>query len=89
MKKCGLLIIGLIVLVIISALSLIIFNSQNKQIKPFFLEDMYYEQSEVTGIDTNTFNNLIEKKKSFVIFVYQPMCITSSDFESILNDFFN
>ena len=89
MKKCGLLIIGLIVLVIITIASLIIFNNQNKRIKPFFLEDMYYEQSKVTEIDTNTFNNLIEKKKSFVIFVYQPMCITSSDFESVLNDFLN
>lgn len=86
MKKKALLIIGLIVLVIIIVVSLIIFNNQNKKIKPFFLEDMYYEQSKVTEIDTNTFNNLIEKKKSFVIFVYQPMCITSSDFESVLND---
>lgn len=61
---------------------------RNNNLKPFFLEDKYYGDNAVNEIGIDEINKLIDNKDSFVVFVYQPMCIASSDFESVLNDFF-
>lgn len=51
--------------------------------KPFYLNDEYYGNSSLIEIDSEKFKNLEQDKKSFVIFVYQPLCATSYD----LNDY--
>lgn len=58
-----------------------------KKSQVFALEDKYYKESKVTEISSEELNELVEKKESFLVFVYQPMCITSSDFGNILNTF--
>lgn len=58
----------------------------NKQVP---LEDKYYHNSEIIEIDKDGYSNLIKDKENFVMFIYQPMCITSNNFEKILNDFSN
>ena len=83
MKKKVLLII-LIILIVLSFLVTIILKQNNK---PFYLEDSYYGINNVTEINVDELNELINNKKSFAVFVYQPMCITSCDFEKVLDEF--
>lgn len=73
------------VLIIVSVIVLI----TNKEEKTFYLENNYYGTSKMTEIKTEELNELIDNKESFAVFVYQPMCITSNDFESVLFDFLN
>lgn len=85
MKKKLLFIIPiLLVLIISSIIAIAIFNNK---INVFSLENKYYGNNDITEIDLNQLNELIDKKESFGIFVYQPMCITSADFEKVLYDF--
>ena len=55
--------------------------------KTFDLEEKYYGENKIIEIEGPELEKLINEKESFAIFVYQPMCITSSDFESVLNEF--
>lgn len=59
----------------------------NKKNKPFYLEERYYETNNTRKIEIEEFNQLVDQKESFVVFVYQPMCVTSSDFENVLSQF--
>ena len=59
------------------------FNQKNK---PFYLEEKYY-QNKIEEIQTDTLNTLLESKESFVLQVYQPMCITSSNLEKVIQSF--
>lgn len=54
---------------------------------PFYLEDKYYESSKITEINYDELNTLIDNKESFAVFIYQPMCVNSANFESILLEF--
>lgn len=71
----------LLILVII-----LLTGCNNRQIS---LEDKYYYNSEIVEIDKDGYSNLVNDKENFVMFIYQPMCITSNNFEKILNDFSN
>lgn len=78
-------------LLVISALlllSLIIFISFKILNHNFYLDDKYYGNNEIYEIGIEEFNNLISNKESFGIFVYQPACTTSAEFEQVLYDFF-
>lgn len=65
---------------------ILIFNT-NKKMEPFYLEANYYKRNDMIEIEMDTLNKLIDHKKSFALFVYQSMCITSSDFEKVLSEF--
>lgn len=85
MKKKTIMIIAVILLLVISAL-IIIFLLNNRD-KTFSLEDKYYDTSEIIEIDVETLSELINSKESFALFVSQEMCLASSDFEIVLNEF--
>lgn len=55
--------------------------------KTFTLEDKYYEESGMMQINTTGFDDLIKNKESFAIFIYEPSCVTSSDFNNVLTEF--
>ncbi len=63
------------------------FKVTDKSGKTFYLEDNYYGKNNVTEIKNDELKQLIDNKESFAVFVYQSMCVTSSDFESVLSDF--
>lgn len=73
-------------IVLVSTIFLIIYKP-NQKVEPFLLIDKYYGKKNITEIDYQNLRNLIKNKENFAIFVYQPMCITSSDFEEVLNQF--
>lgn len=76
-------------LLILFLISILIANILiiNKKEKVFYLENSYYGKNNMTEININELNKLIDNKESFAVFVYQPLCITSTNFESILKDF--
>ncbi len=53
----------------------------------FLLEDKYYTSKEYIKMEKEDLNDLIEKKESFAVFVYQPLCVTSYEFNKILTEF--
>ena len=59
----------------------------DKKEEPFYLDDKYYGSSEFMDLDKETFNNLIENNKSFGIFIYQPLCVASLEFNNVLDEF--
>lgn len=57
--------------------------------KTFLLDEEYYKSSEFNELGINEFNNLVDNNKSFAIFIYQPLCSASYDFDKILTEFAN
>lgn len=84
MKKKVIIGLSLLLIITISIGTVFLFN---KKTKPFYLENDYYGTSKMTEINIAELNQLIEDELSFAVFVYQPMCVTSADFESVLSDF--
>ena len=72
------------ILMLISATLIILKNEKTPQ---FYLEDKYYEESKFIDTNAENLNELIKNKESFVLFIYQPACVTSSNFEKVLNEF--
>ena len=72
-----------LLILILGGVLFLVFRSE----KPFYLEDNYYGISGMHEIEIENLNTLVEKKESFAVFVYQPMCITSADFENVLTAF--
>ena len=52
--------------------------------KPFYLENEYYGSNNFTELNESNFNKLVKNKKSFAIFLHQPLCNTSVNFEKNL-----
>ena len=53
----------------------------------FYLEDNYYGKSQIIEIDKDKLENLIDDKESFALFIYQPACVNSSNFEKVIKEF--
>lgn len=70
--------------ILIMAFTVIIVNNNSN---PFYLENNYYGTNSMIEIKEKRLNKLINNKESFAVFIYQPMCVTSSDFENILYNF--
>lgn len=77
----------LIGLPLLLGVSLSLFFILKPKNKTFDLEEKYYGENKIIEIEGQELEKLINEKESFAVFVYQPMCITSSDFESVLNEF--
>lgn len=83
MKKRILFII-LIFFIIISVIVIIkrdlIFKTSNVL---FYLEDKYYDKDVSLEIDSSEFENKIKNKESFALFIHQPVCSKSYEFNKI------
>lgn len=55
--------------------------------KIFSFEEKYYKEASLNEIQYEELNKLVDNKESFGVFIYQPLCETSSGFESVLNNF--
>ena len=53
----------------------------------FRLDEQYYGTAELTPISAEELQRLVYNKSSFAVFVSQPSCRTSADFEKILQSF--
>lgn len=81
MTKVKLITFSLIVIICL----LLVGCDKNKN--TFSLEEKYYTNDSFNELDIDTFNNLIDDKESFAIFIYQPLCSTSYEFNEVLTEF--
>lgn len=54
---------------------------------PFRLDERYYGDAELTPISADELQRLVDDKTSFAVFVSQPSCRASTDFEKVLQSF--
>ena len=85
MKKKWL-IISVVALILVVA-AIVVFLIFQNQSKIFSLESKYYNTGEKIEINISELEELINDKESFVVFVSQDMCLASSNFEVVINDF--
>lgn len=57
--------------------------------KKFSLNEKYYEKASFTEIEKEEYEKLIKNKESFAIFIYQPLCTTSYNFNKVVSKFMN
>ena len=53
----------------------------------FYLEEKYYNNSEFIELSIDNYNELVEDKETFGIYIYQPMCVTSNEFGEVLKEY--
>lgn len=75
----------LLTILFITCLILVVCN--NKKNNSFLLEEKYYGTANFIEMDNKKLNSLIKEKESFVIFIYQPLCTTSYEFNKVLTEF--
>lgn len=80
MKKKYLIILCFLIILLLSGLFLFC----NKK---FYLEPKYYGKSNLIDIDLSRIEKLIEDKENFGVFVSQTMCVVSSDFQKVIEQF--
>lgn len=83
MKK-KVIIISVITFLLVASLVLFLLNNRT-----FSLEKKYYGNSEFIELTISEYDKLIEDKESFAIFIYQPLCTTSYEFNKVLTEFAN
>lgn len=54
---------------------------------PFRLDEQYYSSAALDSISASELQQLVDEKKSFAVFVSQPSCRASADFEKVLQSF--
>jgi hypothetical protein len=84
MKKALLILIPFILLLVIIIFLLI---TKSQQAQQFYLNDEYYGNSSLIEIDSEKLKTLEKDKKTFVVFVYQPLCSTSYDLNNYVTEF--
>jgi len=73
-------------IIIISCLLLV---GCDKNQNTFSLNEEYYKSSSFNELNIDTFGNLISNKKTFAVFIYQPLCSASYEFNKVLTKFAN
>lgn len=71
-------------LIFICIFSLLLVGCDNKT---FSLEEKYYSTSEFIELDTETLEKNVNDKESFAVFIYQPLCTASYEFNKVLTEF--
>ena len=54
---------------------------------PFRLDDQYYGEASLETISADHLQRLVDEKSSFAVFVSQPACRASDNFEKVLQSF--
>ena len=88
-KRRKILILIIIVLVVVAGIIVIIKRNVIEKTKNvmFYLEDKYYGTSVFNEVTADGLSDLTEAKESFAIFIHQPLCSTSYEFNKILVKF--
>lgn len=91
MKKKWLRIIIPVAILIVLIIGVIVIIERNVIQKTknfvFYLDEKYYGKSVFNEINAEELNTLISDKESFAIFIHQPFCSTSYEFNKVLAEF--
>ena len=77
----------IILITIITVLTLS--GCTKKEATPFKLEQEYYGKEEFIELNKDELNNLIDKEKTFAVFLFQPFCEAAANFNEVLKEFMN
>ncbi len=79
----------IIAIIVIIVLLIVVGISTYKYLdnKPFNIDKEYYGTGEIIEIDYEELDKILSEKKSFGLFIYQPLCGTSYNFESVVTNF--
>lgn len=83
MKKALSILIPLLLCLTIIIFLIISFQKERR----FYLDDEYYSNNSLIEINSTELKALEDNKKTFVVFVYQPLCITSYDLDNHVKSF--
>lgn len=75
----------LILLILLITGAILWINLQSN--KAFYLNDEYYKKNSLIDINSKELKVLEKDQVSFVVFVYQPLCAASNNFEKIIKEF--
>lgn len=84
MKRKLLIILPAALIIIIAVVCGIIFALHPA---PFRLDDQYYGEASLETISADQLQQLVDEKSSFAVFVSQPACRASDNFEKVLQSF--
>lgn len=65
----------------------ILITGCKKEVSKFSFDEKYYNKSEFIELEKDNLNKLIKDKESFGIFIYQPLCSNSYEFNKVLTEF--
>lgn len=85
-KKKNKIIIIISVLLIAIVIGIIIFNKNEYNGEPFYLNDKYYSTGNFIMTDAKELEELIDKKETFLLFVYNNFCTLPIPCETIFLD---
>ncbi len=74
-------------LVLVFIIAIAITSILKKEVKPFYLEEDYYKESEMIDLSIEDLEKLRDEKKSFIVFVHQAGCSNSANFNDVLEEF--
>lgn len=95
MKKSYIAFLALVLVVVASSLT-IYFSNKNREsmeFEKFYLDEVETNLTHLSHsfasfeIDGEKLNSLIENKSNFALSIYEPSCITSSNFDGVLSEF--
>lgn len=74
-----------VILIIVLVSTIIIFSE--RKVEAFYLEDKYYNSTKLEEIKIKELEELMDKGESIGVLVYQPKCVTSNKFLSVVKEF--
>lgn len=74
----------LFIIIIIIIFLIMLFNRNSNT---FSFEKKYYGSNKFIELNEEILNNLVDNKESFGIFIYQPLCINSYNFNKVVTEF--
>lgn len=86
-KKVNIGIIGALIALAILGIGGIIFGINYINNKPFRLEEKYYDNMAIIDIDHKRYNELVDKKESFILYLHLNGCTSCEAFRPTATDF--
>lgn len=74
-------------LVLLLIMACLLITGCKKEESKFSFDEKYYHKSEFIELEKENLNKLIKDKESFGIFIYQPLCSNSYEFNKVLTEF--
>lgn len=73
--------------VIIPCIMILTGCTSKENVERFYLDEKYYGDSDYITITDSEFNKIVNDKQSFAVFIYQPLCTNSIEFNKLLDKF--
>ena len=86
-KKSNIAIVIALIALAILGIGGIIFGINYLNNKPFRLEEKYYGNMSIVNIDHKRYEELVDKKENFILYLYLDGCTSCQAFKPVVNNF--